>query len=100
MAKKGRDYWFKKRDQGWAWGLPANFKGWISFGIFLAIWLGSLAWYTGSLDGESVPIYKSVIFAGVILIDIIGLFYVSSKHGELSIALPKKHRFIKKITKV
>lgn len=76
-----KDYWFKAKKYGW--GLPANLKGWISFGLFLGIWLGSLLWLASSGGNtEQIPTKNVVVFAVVFLADIAWFTAVSFKYGE------------------
>lgn len=84
MAKQSeRQYWFKSKQYGWGWGLPANRTGWFVFGIFLAVWLGALAWLLSTSSTESDIAAKNyVIFAVILAVDIAGLLYLSFKHGE------------------
>lgn len=80
MAQK--DYWFKAKKYGWGWGLPQNRKGWMSFGLFVAIWLAALAWLT-TVTSETEPASQQImLFIAIVLADCVGLIYVSWKHGE------------------
>lgn len=86
MVKGGatdKNYWFKAKKYGWGWGLPSNLKGWISFGLFLGIWLGALLWLASSgTTTEQIPARNVGIFAVVFLADIAWFGYVSFKYGE------------------
>ena len=84
MTKKaGEQYWFKTKKYGWGWGMPSTRNGWIAYGLFVAVWLGSLAWLasTGSVE-EKIPASNIAIFGFIILIDVTALLYVSLKYGE------------------
>lgn len=35
MAK--RDYWFSVRSNGWGWGLPRRWQGWVAYAVALAL---------------------------------------------------------------
>ena len=30
-------YWFRARRQGWGWGLPATWQGWVVLAVFLVL---------------------------------------------------------------
>jgi lipoprotein signal peptidase len=34
---KNSDYWFPAKRQGWGWGLPSNWKGWVVLVVFYAL---------------------------------------------------------------
>lgn len=78
-----KQYWFKPKKYGWGWGMPANRKGWIAFGLFVAVWLAALTWLVSSAspDGD-ISTTNHLIFAVILITDVIGLVYVSFKHGE------------------
>lgn len=84
MSKGGeKQYWFKAKKYGWGWGLPANRKGWIAFGAFVAVWLVALLWlsFSGG-DTEPVSTKNQGIFVGILLLDVLWFVYVSVKYGE------------------
>lgn len=86
MTKGGnlqKEYWFKAKKYGWGWGLPTNLKGWISFGLFLGIWLGALQWMVSSGGAtEQIPTRNILIFAAIFLADLAWFAAVSFKYGE------------------
>lgn len=77
-----KQYWFKPKKYGWGWGLPATWQGWLSFGLFLAIWLLALVWLVFPDTTQDIPITNIVLFLGIMVVDIVALLYVSFKHGE------------------
>lgn len=83
MTKRSKqESWFRPKKYGLSWGMPQSYKGWISFGVFVAIWLADLAWFTAaSYDGD-VGARKTTLFIAIIFADVAGLLYVSFKHGE------------------
>ncbi|KXK00872.1 MAG: hypothetical protein UZ17_ACD001001924 [Acidobacteria bacterium OLB17] len=34
-----RRYWFRAKRYGWGWGLPATWEGWLTFAIFIALFV-------------------------------------------------------------
>lgn len=88
-AKK--DYWFKAKRYGWGWGLPQSWQGWVSFGVFFAVWLWALAALIPAGNTE-LSAKNLTAFIGVMVFDVIALVYVSFKHGE-----PPKWRWGNKI---
>ena len=85
-----KDYWFKAKRYGWGWGLPITWQGWVSFGTFTAVWLWAL-YALIPADGSDMPTKNLVGFIVIMLLDIVGLMYVSFKHGE-----PPRFRWGKK----
>jgi hypothetical protein len=85
-----KNYWFKPKRYGWGWGLPATWQGWVSFGIFIAVWLLALTTLIPTGDSE-LKDKDLALFISVMLLDVVGLVYVSFKYGE-----PPKWRWGKK----
>lgn len=84
MPKKAdkTDVWFKAKKYGWGWGLPANRKGWIAFGAFIAVWFIALLWLLGPHGTEQPTTSAFVLFVIIALADAAALTYVSFKYGE------------------
>jgi hypothetical protein len=76
-----KDYWFKPKRYGWGWGLPATWQGWVSFGIFITVWLIALAMLVPTDSGD-LKAKNIIIFITIMLLDVAGLVYISFKHGE------------------
>ena len=60
---KEEDFWFyaKKPGYGYGWGLPANGKGWLSLGLFIATLIG----WSIAFEPHAHPISFSVGFVVV-----------------------------------
>jgi len=84
MTKEGnKTYWFKAKRYGWGWGLPLTWQGWLSFGLFIAVWLVALLTLLVVPEGStSVPTENRIMFGVVLVLDACALVYVSFKHGE------------------
>ena len=81
--KGGKTYWFKAKKYGWGWGMPKNRQGWLSFGLFILVWLGALLeLVTVPVDSETIPTKNTVIAVTVMVLDVLALVYVSFKYGE------------------
>jgi hypothetical protein len=80
MAKE-KDYWFKPRSYGLGWGIPQKWQGWVSFGVFVAVWLLALAILTPS-DDKGISPSRAVLFVVIMGLDMAGMLYVSFKHGD------------------
>lgn len=81
MAKEEKGYWFRAKRYGWGWGTPLTWQGWVSFGIFVLVWLIAL-YVLIPVDGSDMPVSNLTVFLTVMVLDIIGLMYVSFKYGE------------------
>lgn len=84
MPKNGdKTYWFKAKKYGWGWGLPMTWQGWISFGVFFAVWMLALRELTFvPQDSEIIPTKNIVIAVSIMVVDVAALVYVSFKYGE------------------
>ena len=84
MSEKGsKAYWFRAKKYGWGWGLPLTWQGWVSFGLFAAVWLIALLTLLIVPEGtETIPTENIAMFVVVMVFDVFGLVYVSFKHGE------------------
>lgn len=81
--KSAKNYWFKGKKYGWGWGMPITRQGWLSFGIFLAVWVAALAWLILPLEVvEELSSVRIATFVTIISLDVLGLVYVSFKYGE------------------
>ena len=78
---KEKDYWFKAKRYGWGWGLPQTWQGWVSFGVFIAVWMWALAMLVPA-DDNGISHSRGVLFVVIMVADVAGLVYVSLKHGE------------------
>lgn len=75
--------WFKSKKYGWGWGMPQTWQGWVSYGLFISIWLAALAWLVTPQDLTQDLSNKNIaVFVVVLVIDVAGLIYVSFKYGE------------------
>lgn len=81
MAGKN-DHWFKPRRYGWGWGLPQTWQGWVSFGIFIAVWLGATFMLLPAEENGPLSAGNIVTFVAIITVDVAGFVYVLFKHGE------------------
>lgn len=77
-----QNYWFKAKKYGWGWGLPANRKGWISFLVFVAVWLTALLALLGPYGTEQPSTSAVGLFVAIVMADVAALVYVSFKYGE------------------
>lgn len=84
MPKKAnKTYWFRAKKYGWGWGTPLTWQGWLSFGTALVIWLAALAFLVVLPDqSEPIPSTNVVMLVCIIVLDVLGLTYVSFKYGE------------------
>lgn len=85
MSEGGKEqgYWFKAKKYGWGWGLPLNLKGWLSFGLFFAIWLVALLWLVSTGESTDNLSRNNILLFGVIfLADTMAFTFVSFKYGE------------------
>ncbi len=83
MPKKQQpEYWFKVKKYGWGWGLPLNFKGWLSFLLFVAIWLIALLTLLVPVGTEQPSSGAISLFVAIIVVDVAALVYISFKYGE------------------
>ena len=83
MAKRGgKTDWFKSKKYGWGWGMPQTWQGWLSFGVFLAVWLVALKVYLLPTNASEISTSNLVTFMVIMLADVLGLLYVSFKYGE------------------
>ncbi len=73
--------WFKAKRYGWGWGIPQTWQGWVSFGVFIAVWLAALLLLLPSADSDPSTGEVS-LFVAIVILDVLGLVYVSFKHGE------------------
>jgi hypothetical protein len=78
---KEKDYWFKAKRYGWGWGLPQTWQGWVSFGVFIAVWLWALNMLVPA-DEKGISHSRAILFVIIMVLDVAGLVYVSFKHGE------------------
>lgn len=85
-----KKYWFRAKRYGWGWGLPQKWQGWVSFGLFIAVWLGALAFFL-PVDDQDMSMQDATAFVTIVVLDAAALVYVSFKHGE-----PPKWRWGKK----
>lgn len=79
---KQKDYWFKAKKYGWGWGLPLTLRGWISYGVFVAVWLAALSVFSNQTMKNDPTALQVAIFTAVMVLDVVGLVYVSIKYGE------------------
>jgi hypothetical protein len=78
-----KTYWFKPKKYGWGWGSPLTWQGWVSFGLFVAIWLLALMQLTIIPESvDELPTKQIVIAVAIIVLDVLALVYVSFEHGE------------------
>jgi hypothetical protein len=79
---KEKDYWFKAKRYGWGWGLPRTWQGWVSFGVFIAVWLWALTLLVPPVEDTEISPGRAALFVLIMVMDVAGLVYVSLKHGE------------------
>ncbi len=78
MATK-KKYWFKSRESGWGWGMPATWQGWASYALFFLVWVWAVANLMPSAEDETGNIKMFVV---VLLINIAALVLISFKFGD------------------
>lgn len=83
MANKiAKEYWFRPHTAKFSWGFPMTWQGWVSFGLFIAVWLGMLMWYLSQYINDTVSASDTVLFGLAIVLDVMAIVYVSFKYGD------------------
>lgn len=74
-----KKYWFKTREHGWAWGMPATWQGWATFALFLLVWVWAISNFMPLDDGETGNLGAFVL---IMVIDVAALVMISFKYGD------------------
>lgn len=75
-------YWFKARKYGWGWSSPLTWQGWLTYAIFLLIYIGAMIYF---ISLQPTPDRSMIALVGLIVVtflDVLGLLLVCYKHGE------------------
>jgi hypothetical protein len=70
------DYWFKAKQFGWGWGLPANTSGWLTFGVYIVV---VVLLETSFFRFDQITTSSAVLR---LVAPTIGLVYIVVKKGE------------------
>ena len=50
MRYEVRDIWFPAKRDGWGWGFPISWQGWVVYLTFVALVIAGSIWYTRTLN--------------------------------------------------